>query len=320
MVRKVNLVLFGHPHNGTLPTLVKVAELISARHPDIAAYPLSAKQRVGGTLRLLPLAARPTLSIELARPRVLPPFRGHRLLQLGRGLRDPGISKMEEFRRLEAIGLPVPKWTEIGPDTKLDPDEWGPYVVVKPSVGGHGYNVIIRKTARTRFKPPEEHEAGSLGRLGPMIAQEFIYTGRRPESIRVLTFLGHPINAIRYFGHSQPNELPGRFAFKNVGGHDIVAFDRGGKIELVDDPEAVELARLAHRAFPNVPALGVDIVRDADTGRAYVIETNPQGPHWTLVTPGAGMRYEPGVDRNAQFGAIDVIAEASAEAARRLAR
>jgi hypothetical protein len=325
MRKRYNLVFFALPKNGALRDLTEAAGLISAAHPEIHAVALSSRQRLPGIAALLGVATRPTLSVEVARPNLVPPLRGKRLRQLrGQIFRkspagDQPLSKIEEMQRLEAAGLPVPKWTEITADTVLDPAEWGPYVVVKPSIGGRGYEVVIRRTTRVRFKPPGEHD--SLGRLGPMIAQEFIYTGRRPESIRVLTFLGRPISAIRYFGHSQPHELPGRFAFKETGGGiDIVAFDRYGSVDLVDDPEAIELARRAHALFPEVPTLGVDVLRDADTGKAYVIETNPQGPAWTLSSPGVGMHFRSREAVHRQFDGLRVIAEASAEAVYRLAR
>jgi hypothetical protein len=154
-----------------------------------------------------------------------------------------------------------------------------------------------------------------------MIAQEFIYTGSQPESIRVLTFLGRPVIAVRYHSNPQPNSLPSRFAFKGAGGHHIVAFDKDARLSLVNEPEVLELASRAHAVFPNVPTLGVGIVRSAETGAYYVLETNPQSGNWSLTNPDTGrIAQNSGIDLYAQFGALDVVAETAAEAAMNLAR
>ena len=60
----------------------------------------------------------------------------------------------------------------------------------------------------------------------------------------------------------------------------IVSSGKGSIFSLVDEPELNELARRAHRAFPTIPVLGIDMVRDIETGRLYVIEVNAGGFTW----------------------------------------
>lgn len=324
MSRATNLVFYCHPNHHSFRDFTMVAERISRVRPEIRASTLSSKQKGAGLIELLRLAARPTLAIEMARPMLLHILRGKRLSHPpGYDFKHPkrlsrSISKIEEMRILEAAGLPVPRWAEITPDTKLDPTDWGPYLVVKPSYSGRGYQVWIRRTTKVRYLAPKEYEQDSPARFGPMIAQEFIYTGRQPESIRVLTFLGRPIIAVRYHSHPQPNELKSRFGFKGIGGHHIVAFDADARLSLVNDVEVLELARRAHAAFPDVPSLGVDIIQDADTGKYYVLETNPQGPNWSLSNPNtSAIAARSGIDLYRQFDALQVVSDASIDAVER---
>ena len=311
---KVNLVFFANHERGALGDLVEAARRVSARHPEIDACALTTKARVRRFAELPRLALRPTLSIEIHRIRFPHALRGVRLH------REARFNKIEELRRLAAYGVAVPRWIEITPQTALDPDDWGPYVVVKPSNAQRGPNVVIKRTGLVRFKAPEEYESGHPGRDAPLIAQEFIYTGKYPVSHRIVTFLGQPISAYRYNGRTN-TELPGRFAFKSVGeGYNIVASAVGCTADSTVEPDILDLARRAHAAFPLVPYLGVDVIRDNVSGVPYVLETNPHGFCWPLENPTiAALTAVMGFHPREQFGAIDRIAETAAESALRLA-
>jgi hypothetical protein len=310
----VNLVFFANHERGALGDLVEAARRISALHPEIHACALTTKARVRRFVEISRLALRPTLSIEIHRIRFPHALRGVRLH------RETQFNKIEEMRRLAAVGIAVPRWIEIKPETILDPEEWGPYVVVKPSNAQRGANVVIKRTSRVRFKAPEEYRAGHPGRHAPLIAQEFIYTGKYPASYRIVTFLGKPISAYRYNGRTN-TALPDRFAFRSVGsGYNIVASAVGCTADSSVEPDIVDLASRAHAAFPLLPYLGIDVVRDVVSGVPYVLETNPHGFCWPLENPtmdalASFMGFHP----REQFGAIDRIAETAAEAALRLA-
>jgi len=97
-----------------------------------------------------------------------------------------------------------------------------------------------------------------------------------------------------------------------------VSSGKGCTFTLDDDPEVVALAERAHAAFPRVPLLGLDIVRDADTGALFVIEANSLGLTWHFSTPkGLGFQKQFGFDLNAQFDgrrkAARVLARVCAE-------
>jgi hypothetical protein len=136
----------------------------------------------------------------------------------------------------------------------------------------------------------------------------------------VVTFLGRAIAAYRYHRRTEA-PLPDRFAFKATqGGYNIVASAVGCTVSPVDDPDILALAERAHAAFPMLPYLGTDVIRDSQTGALYVLETNPQGDCWPLQAPTVdALTYALGRHPRDQFGGVDIIAEAAADAARRLA-
>jgi hypothetical protein len=311
----INLPFFLYPRRHGPAHFVEAARLINARHPRIKASVHSTRHLLPPAAAMLTTAFRPTLTVELDRARLVRPLRGYRL-------RHILLGKIEELRRLEAGGIPVPRWEEITPETALDPDVWGPYVVTKPTNAKRGAYVRIMRTERVRHRAPDELQSDHPGREAPMMAQEFVYTGRLPVCFRVATFLGRPVVAIRQEGTLQ-RPLEGRYAFKATGGHNIVASaaSQNTRISLFDDPEIIDLARRVHAVFPDVPTLGTDIVRDVETGKLYVLECNPFGAVW-IISNGAGRRMQAqiGTDFGKQFGVVEVIAEASAEAALRLAR
>lgn len=264
-------------------------------------------------LALVPQWFRPALSLALhhvANRKFLP----------GTFLTGAFLSKEDEFRRLENAGVPIPRWEIIRPETRLDPASWGPYVVEKPAMGVRGANVRIRKTSRVRYVAPSDYPASHYGRSGPMIAQEFIYTGAWPESYRVITLFGETLVCYRQTSIGHGAALSSRWDFGSVGGINIVSNTKDMKAELVADPEVIALAESAHRAaFPGHPTLGFDIIRDVETKRLYVLEAHPQGSWLFSGDVGRQMQHDNAIDFISQFNAMKKAAEIIAKHAPRLA-
>ena len=101
----------------------------------------------------------------------------------------------------------------IEPGIRLDPAVWGPYVVVKPTLGGRGDDVRIRKTGRVRYEPPESFPPEHRIRKGPLIAQRFVYTGPWAVSYRVCTFFGRALYCWRVEQSHQKRRLESRWQF-----------------------------------------------------------------------------------------------------------
>jgi hypothetical protein len=218
--------------------------------------------------------------------------------------------KDEQYRRLARLGVPVPEWTEIGPDTALDPARWGPYVVVKPALGRKGAEIFIKRAGRVRYRPPHEFPAGHPARKGPLLAQRFVYTGRWPSNYRVVTLFGQTLLCWRCEADHRYNPLLSRWDFKAKGGITVVSNKKDSSYALARDADVIELAGKAHLAFPDQPLLGTDVVRDADSGELYVIECNPRGDAWLISSDmGRLIAAANGLDFPGQFGALQVATD-----------
>jgi hypothetical protein len=310
-MRQFNLVLatLREDPEDTAADLESIARHVEAIDPRIRAVVLR-KGRIHRLLRSH-LWALPSLSIvgQLSgRQRLLP----------GRLLTSRLLLKDSEYKRLAAAGFPVPKWTLIAPDTVLDPAEWGPYVVKKPNDGGRGANVRIKRVRRVRYEPPETLE--TYGRRG-MLAQEFIYTGEWPQSFRVMTLLGQAILCYHQITIGRGKPLLHRWGFEAAPGTPVVSNTRDMQVTMVKDPEVISLCERAHRsAFPDVPLLGFDVIRDAETGKLYILECHPHGPSWLFSSiSGRSIQEKSQVDFVAQYDGLRKCAEILAEATPRLA-
>jgi glutathione synthase/RimK-type ligase-like ATP-grasp enzyme len=206
----------------------------------------------------------------------------------------------------------------IVPGLRLDPDEWGPYVVEKPSSGMKGAYVRVRRTGRVRYRTPESLPEDYPDRHAPMIAQRFVYTGEWPASTRVYTVFGETMVCHRQVTRTRGNPLTERWGFSK-GGIIVVSNTRDREIELVKDQEAIALAERAHRtAFPDVPTLAFDIVRDIDSGELFVLECHPAG-HWIGRDFIRQSETTSNVDFNAQFDAVNKTARVLARETRKRA-
>jgi hypothetical protein len=309
---KVNLAFYCYPRKEAIEDFRAVGELIHARARDIKVRVISTSS-IFAPLHTATVAFKPTLSIEMDRIKGLQPLRGTRLVH-------QRLDKVKQLAALQAAGLPVPKWVEIRPETKLEPREWGPYVVTKPARGKRGAFVRITKTGRVRYTAPADYPPDHPGRQAPMIAQQFVHTGPWPRAYRVLTYLGRPLAAVRYEGRNDLLPVDGSDGFRLAAGASIIASAKGCNIALAADQDVLDLAARTHALFPTIPSLGVDILRDAVTGDLFLIEINPSGNSWMLCGPaGRGAQQQFGIDFYKQLGALDIIAQVSIEAARRLA-
>ena len=246
-------------------------------------------------------AGAPTLTVSPMPIKKFVPPRG----AVCQGFEHP---KSEQYARLTRLGLPVPKWVSISPDLSLDTREWGPYVVVKPDLGRKGAEIFIKRTGRVRYRAPA------------FLAQQFVYTGRWPVNYRVVTLFGRTLMSWRCEADHRFVPLDSRWDFTARGGITVVSNKKDSRYTLAFDPDVIALAEQAHAAFPDQPLLGTDIVRDADSGALYVIECNPRGDAW-LISSVMGRLIEQanGLDFAAQFGALEVAAQALERETRRRA-
>jgi hypothetical protein len=267
-------VLAYRPGWQTVEDLNAIARHVRELDPSIRPFIVPTTHRNAITRR--EIAERPTLVVSPGR---MPTFRPLR----GKVYQGNAIPKIEEVRRLEKAGVPVPKTEILTPELKLDPAEWGEFVIVKPSdirTSSHGKGIQLMRTERVQYIAPEDFPRDHPGRLGPMFVQQYVDTGDRLSSYRVLTYLGEPISAVFHAGLDKKVELSESDEVIEAAPIAIQTVGSERDRHLISDKEVLDLARAAYAALPEIPLQGVDLLRDHRTGKFYVIELNSGGNTW----------------------------------------
>lgn len=216
--------------------------------------------------------------------------------------------KIQEYKALERAGIPVPKWAPVYEAGEPDLEDFPDYVVVKPSWGGRGAYVRVMRREKVRYRP---FVTEAMGEVSPaLIAQEYVHTGPWPVCYRVGTVFGEPIYAFRSKADGSRMPFLGKkFDAQFFAGRSIVATAQGGSRDENVPEDVVELARRAHQAFPEVPLLGIDIVKDCRTDRLFVVEVNACGRTYQLSEkPSSNNKMSFGIDFHKQFGGVRAVA------------
>jgi len=299
------LVLVHWPERQSLEDFQEIARRIEARAQDIGV--LIAENKKENPEILASIAGRPAIIVSMMELRRFHPenavvFQGE------------DLPKSVQYERYRAAGIPVPDWEVITPDTKLEPKEWGPYVIVKPDLARKAAGIVIKKTGRVRYAGPETYAEDHPGRTAPMVAQKFVYTGRWANHFRVTTLFGRTLFAVHCEADRGFRPLESRDGFAGaagVGGAPVVSNKKSSHYTLAFDEEVIALAERTHTAFPDLPLLGHDIVRDADTGELFVLESNTRGDVWLLSSgTGQSLQRTNKFDLYGQFDALEVATEA----------
>ncbi len=188
----------------------------------------------------------------------------------------------------------------------FDPKEWGDYVIVKPNNANAGEGV---KLVRTIDLSARYDELTALAN-DQILVQPYIDPADDgyPTEYRVLTMFGRALYCV--WNRWRNKRLPlAEIAADPLGV--IATHTLGGNVlSICNDAEIIALAERAHGAFPECPVLGVDIIRESQSGRLYVLEVNPHGAVWHLSSPFV-RKVDPQYvrDRYAQFNALDRAAD-----------
>ncbi len=250
-----------------------IARTVRDHAPDIEVF--IASNDIPSSVTRRRAARRPTLIFS---PGQLLEFRPAR----GKVYAGNPIPKLEQIARFRAVGLPVPPSIEITPDTVLSESEFGPYVVVKPgySIASHGRAMTLMRRERVRFRPPHEYPDDHPGRHASMFAQRFIDTGPYVNHYRVLTLFGVTLLAFKTAATwERPSLESPDHVIESIA---VKARRLEGPLvrEVTRDPEILGLAARVAQALPEIPLQGIDIVREAATGKLFVLEANPGGNTW----------------------------------------
>ncbi len=309
-----HLILVNRPQWQAIEDFEDIKRRIEAQAPDIEVFIATTE---GPNISLRKRAAkRPTLVMCPSGLRQFQPRRGK--IYNGRL-----VPKREQIDRLAALGVSTPLTAILGPDTKVDPEEWGPYVFLKPAstrYGSQGLGVAVVKTEHLQYRPPESFPEGHVGRHTNFIVQQFIDTGAHAANYRVNTLFDRPL----YCLHMQLDEprptLDGSAAeiWDTRFASNTHAVTRSRTLCI--EPEVIKLALRCHEAVPDVPVKGVDILREASTGKLFVIELNCLSATWHISSAYFEKYRKHGLSRAemaGQLGAFDRAAEVLIERTRR---
>jgi hypothetical protein len=305
-----NLVLVHTPHLQARTDFEAIKAILGARAPDIEVFVVA--NDAPNSVSRRRAADRPTLVFSPVALRAFRPARG----RVYAGKSHP---KSEEYKRLAAAGIRVPECVVLQPHTRLDPATWGPFTILKPNVGAQGGGVRVQRTSGVRWVDPFSWPPGDPRYGRQMLAQRFVDTGACSTSYRVLTVLGARVYCIASRS-VEPRPFRLDPAGTDVLDHPVASNSGERVITLEYDEDIIRAGTAVARtgAFPDIPVLGVDVIREEGTGALYVLEANPGGQTWSLSSDyGRALFAKHDLDVYAQFGALDVIADAMIEATRR---
>jgi len=308
-VKTLNLVIVHQPGKLAGADMDAISRKIAAIAPEI---------RVFGVLpthdaKVIPAQdwKRPTLTVSFGYVRRFIPPRGP-------VYENRFVPKLEQFRRFRAIGVSTPHTEPYRQAMALDPGQWGPFVIMKPSnpdLTSTGRDLQVFRTSSLSGRVlPGDHP----GRQEPMLLQQWIDSGEHLTSYRCLTLFG----AVLYGSVSQsPDPRPSLDAPDDVIEAMKAESDRGYN-KKCDDPEIMEFASRMAEAFPRHPILGCDIIREAGTGSLYAIEANAGGNVWHFSSPRtAPWRTHDNTEKlKKHFSSFDVAAEVLVKKTRAEAR
>ena len=240
----------------------------------------------------------------------------------GAALVSRPLSKLQqdEMFRLAGIRTPLTAKYEIG--MTLDARVWGDYVLMKPMplhLTSKSIGIQVFRTPRLSGKTVSEFPADHLVHSTGMLIQQFVDTGPDLEKFRALTLCGEVLyiarstNVRKRPDLSSPDEVIEAANFQSDG----------SRVEYGQYPDVHEFARRMAGAFPAVPLLGCDIVRDVASGELTALEVNAGGNVWHFSSQLQADRRarlpEDMKRRQEQYGAFDVAAKALVKATRRMA-
>jgi hypothetical protein len=253
---------------------LEIVSRVRALDGDISVYPVPSSM---GEELPESVWQFPTLTIALVAKFKVP-------IRRGPVLKNHSIEKLEQQALFRKHGIPTPPALPFRFGMKLDPILFGDFVILKPmdlkiTSTGHGIQLFRRSRAEklTINDFPSDHliRKDSKGYL----VQRFVDTGERISAYRVTTFFSVPILSVSM--KSNVNRPPLQSPDQILESTPVASNAIKDKKRFIHaDDDMVELARKVHGLLPDIPLLGVDVLREASTGRLFVLECNAGGNTW----------------------------------------
>lgn len=317
-----------HRGNGYERDFAEIAAKVMARQDGIHVHCIASNDQAELPAELWQY---PTLTVSF-----LAKFR----LKIRRGpvLANRMIGKLAQQDIFRRHGIPTPPSLAFRFGMKLDPILFGDFVVLKPLnllLSSHGHGVMLFRRRRLEMLQREDftadHPLHSMA--SAFQVQRFIHTGPDVHWNRVSSLFSRPLWSV----HSRTREPKVDLTATDgvIERTPITTLDTGIRFHrFSDEPDVLALAAAVHAALPDIPLLGIDILREERTGRLSVLEANPGGNTWHFSSDGGDELRNAiardaniNVDRHAvarsmminQFGAFDVAAEVLARKTAELA-
>jgi predicted ATP-grasp superfamily ATP-dependent carboligase len=254
-----------------------IAERVAAQASDIRPVVLRA---FSDKLPPGDLWSRPVLIVALSGAFDLVP-------QRGTVLKPKPIFKTDQYQLFLKAGLATPKTRVFEFGMKLDPDEFGEHVILKPlRINSKGLGIHLVRTKRVGALSPQLFKARHPIHKDVYLVQQFIDTGDYPTHYRVETLLGEALCCRTIFSTIKRPALEAsdRTLLDGVVASNAV---RAGsnKTAAARDEEVIDFARKMDHAIPGCPLKGCDVLREARTGKLYALECNPGGNSWAFSAP-----------------------------------
>ncbi len=279
-----------------------IGEIAEKEDPFLKAFVLRPRNNSEGLFS--ELNSRPTLVFS---PWEFPAY----LMPRGKVYCGKYVPKIEQMKIMRQQGIPVPNTAIVKPGSRFSEREWGPYVVVKPFFGSFSLGVEVRRpedvTHEWVMSKPREQ-----GISAERIVQRFVDTGPFRPQIRVLTLFGHVLYA-EEIRSEEPLPAPTEINEETLKTFVITSVKVKRTRRFVYEEDVMALASRVHRAFPKIPLLGVDIIREDKTGNLFVLETNASGNTWHFSSKFGQYQRVEGKKRDEQFNAFSVAARILAE-------
>lgn len=267
----------------------------------------------------LPIAAwqNPTLTVALTSKFRIP-------IKRGPILKNFAISKLAQQEIFRKNGIATPPATPFRFGMKLDPILFGDFVILKPadlSLTSNGQGIHVFRRTRTEnltitsFPPSHPIRRTRQG----YIVQRFVDTGLYPLSYRATTFLGEVMTLERFEGEEATPSL--KAPDEEIERANFAPKDKR-HFSFSDDPQVMTFARQIAAAFPNIPLLGIDIIKSTSQ-KLYVLEVNAGGNTWhyssKMWADDRKKNPEYYMNMRTQFGAFDIAARRLTETTLKLA-
>lgn len=296
---KRNLLILHQPEFQAFSDWETVARKVQQRAPDIDVRILDSS--LMGRVARRWQQSRPSLVFSTV-------GRGNYRPASGTVVLSPKIPEDDQFPRLTAAGISIPRTMRLIPGMALRPDVWGDYLILKPMAEKRGSDLRL---VRTQELGPR-YLALTRNGQDRMLVKRYIHSvdrGGYPIEFRVTTLFGKVLYAFRARTLEKRSSIE-EFIDSNRSIHSSDSPGVKRDHELTFDEDVLQLARDAAAVFPACACLGIDILRDSASGKLFVIELNAGGAAWHFSSRHT-KNFDPRFRRSlyTQFNALDVIAD-----------